>query len=183
MKKIIALVLAAGMTLALLSGCGGSNNSGNSGNARQGSGTQAQEAAAESAEQVQEAAAESAEQVQEPAAGPAEQVQVLVAEPAEAAAVPRMAGAENTYIVLVRDASGDTPVQGVQEQFCSDTQCMAQKTDENGAAVFEAEPGTYTAHVLRVPEGYEKNGETFEMTPENRTVQFALQKKGEAAGS
>ena len=50
MKKIIALVLAAGMTLALLSGCGGSNNSGNSGNARQGSGTQAQEAAAESAE-------------------------------------------------------------------------------------------------------------------------------------
>ena len=172
MKKIIALVLAAGMTLALLLGCGGSNNSGNSGNARQGSGTQAQEAAAESAEQVQE-----------PAAGPAEQVQVLVAEPAEAAAVPRMAGAENTYIVLVRDASGDTPVQGVQVQFCSDTQCMAQKTDENGAAVFEAEPGTYTAHVLRVPEGYEKNGETFEMTPENRTVQFALQKKGEAAGS
>ena len=57
------------------------------------------------------------------------------------------------YEVLVNDAGGN-PVEGVTVQFCSGTECIMGKTDEKGIAVFEKEAGTYTVHVLKVPEGY-----------------------------
>lgn len=49
------------------------------------------------------------------------------------------------------------PVQGAAVQFCSDSQCMMAKTDENGMAVFEVEPGSYSVHILKVPSDYEKH--------------------------
>ena len=61
--------------------------------------------------------------------------------------------APKNYEVLVNDPGGK-PVSGVTIQFCSDTECLVGKTDENGIAVFEKEGGSYTVHVLKVPEGY-----------------------------
>ena len=69
--------------------------------------------------------------------------------------------AENTYLILVQDADDASPLSGVTVQFCSDTECMVNRTDENGSAAFEAEPGNYTAHVLKVPAGYKANEELY----------------------
>jgi len=32
--------------------------------------------------------------------------------------------------------------------------CLKKETGSNGAAIFETEEGTYTVHVIGVPEGY-----------------------------
>ena len=64
------------------------------------------------------------------------------------------------YEVLVRDEAGK-PVSGVAIQFCSDTECMMGTTDENGIAAFEQKAGSYTVHVLKVPEGFENVSEEF----------------------
>ncbi len=61
--------------------------------------------------------------------------------------------ASKNYEVLVNDEAGK-PVSGVMVQFCSDTECMLGKTEENGIAIFEREAGSYTVHVLKVPDGY-----------------------------
>lgn len=61
--------------------------------------------------------------------------------------------APNAYRVIVSDESGD-PVEGVTLQFCSDSMCLKKETGSNGAAIFETEEGTYTVHVIGVPEGY-----------------------------
>ena len=61
--------------------------------------------------------------------------------------------ASKNYEVLVNN-SGGKPVSGVTIQFCSDTECLLGTTDEKGTAVFEKEAGSYTVHVLKVPEGY-----------------------------
>lgn len=57
------------------------------------------------------------------------------------------------YEVLVKDEAGK-PVAGVTIQFCSDTECLMGTTDRNGSAVFDQKAGSYTIHVLKVPEGY-----------------------------
>ena len=64
---------------------------------------------------------------------------------------------EGVYRVIVTDTDGNL-VKGVKAQFCSDTTCMKGKTDEKGVAVFEMEEGPICiVHILKVPEGYEKN--------------------------
>ena len=59
----------------------------------------------------------------------------------------------DAYLVLVVDEGG-APVSGVTVQFCSDTECMFGRTDKTGLARFDAEPGTYTIHLLKVPDGF-----------------------------
>ena len=69
---------------------------------------------------------------------------------------------KGVYRVIVTDSSG-APVKEVMVQFCDDTACTMGKTDENGVAVFEMEEGPiYTIHVLKVPEGYVKNGTEYQ---------------------
>ena len=73
-----------------------------------------------------------------------------------------VANDEGVYRVIVSDTDGDL-VKGATIQFCSDTTCTMGKTDENGVAVFEMEEGPiYTIHVLKVPEGYVKNGTEYQ---------------------
>ena len=85
---------------------------------------------------------------------------------------------EDVYRVIVSDSDGDL-VPGVKVQFCSDVSCMMGTTDENGAAGFEAEEGqTYTVHILKVPEGYEKTSEEFETLDTYSDVYVVLQKAG-----
>jgi thiol-disulfide isomerase/thioredoxin len=91
--------------------------------------------------------------------------------------------AENTYIILVQDADDASPLSGAMVQFCSDTQCMVGRTDATGAASFEVDPGNYTAHVLRVPEGYEATEEEIALSADNRTAVFAIHKAGAAEKS
>ena len=84
--------------------------------------------------------------------------------------------ADNKYTVYVVDAESEAPLAGVKVQFCSDTQCMMGKTDENGCAVFMSDPGNYTAHILKAPEGYAKTGEEAVMTKDVHTATFKLNK-------
>ena len=67
------------------------------------------------------------------------------------------------YRVFVTDTEGK-PVADASVQFCSDLSCTLQKTDADGMASLEAEEGAYTAHVLKVPEGYEKNDTEYEFS-------------------
>ena len=90
--------------------------------------------------------------------------------------------ADNTYIILVQDANDSSPISSAMVQFCSDTQCMVSRTDAGGSAAFKADPGSYTAHVLKVPEGYEVPTEELSLTSENHTAVFELHRSGETAG-
>ncbi len=62
-------------------------------------------------------------------------------------------------------------------QFCSDEACTLGKTDAQGVAAFEVEEGTtYTVHILKAPEGYEKNEEEFTVEDVSNPVSFVLRK-------
>ena len=65
----------------------------------------------------------------------------------------------------------------VMVQFCDDTACTMGKTDENGVVVFEMEEGPiYTIHVLKVPEGYVKNGTEYQTDDTYCDVYIPLEK-------
>ena len=75
------------------------------------------------------------------------------------AGVPVASGTE--YRVICVDEAGN-PVAGAAVQFCSDITCMMAKTDENGVAVFDVDPGHYTVHLLKPPAGYAKDSTEYE---------------------
>ena len=54
------------------------------------------------------------------------------------------------YTVQVNDQNG-TPVPGVSVGFCSDMQCNAVTTDENGTAVFRGEEFAWHVQLLKLP--------------------------------
>ena len=94
--------------------------------------------------------------------------------------LPTANSAENTYIILVQDAADNSPLSGAMVQLCSDTQCMMIVTDTSGAATFEVPgPGSYTAHLLKAPEGYEGSTEEIALTADERTAKYVLNKSGE----
>ena len=90
---------------------------------------------------------------------------------------PVAANDAGVYRVIVTDSNGD-PVKGATIQFCDDTVCMVGKTDSDGIASFpDAEEGhPYTVHILKVPEGYEKNEEEFTALETFCDVSIVLQK-------
>ncbi len=93
-------------------------------------------------------------QVQSMVQGAAGQMKTSI----KAAAAPTPGDA---YRIICVDEDGN-PVQGATIQFCSDVQCMMGKTDADGVAEFEEAPGHYTVHLLKVPEGYAKDGTEYE---------------------
>ncbi|MBR4235021.1 MAG: redoxin domain-containing protein [Clostridia bacterium] len=58
------------------------------------------------------------------------------------------------YTVSVVDQYGDA-VPGVIINFCTDTLCEQVTTDEDGVAVYCAEPDIYHVQVIKAPAGYE----------------------------
>lgn len=83
---------------------------------------------------------------------------------------------ENLCRVTVSDADGNA-VEGAMVQFCSDDACVLGKTDAEGVASFEAEEGiTYTIHILKVPEGYEKTDDEFTVAGTDSEVHVVLQR-------
>ena len=154
MRKLFAVLISVSIAVSLLCGCGGSNGSGGSGGSAG----------------DQQAPAQTAAQ----GAGGSSK---------DEGAPSTVSDAENTYIILVQDADDASPLSGAMVQFCSDIQCMVGRTDATGAASFEVDPGNYTAHVLRVPEGYEATEEEIALSADNRTAVFAIHKAGAAEKS
>ena len=80
------------------------------------------------------------------------------------------------YNVYVTDENG--PVEGVMIQFCSSTSCTMEKTDAEGLVSFSMPAGEiYDIHVLKVPEGYEKDDTVYHTEDEKSDVQIQLKKK------
>ena len=70
------------------------------------------------------------------------------------------------YILHVVDQDNN-PVEGVAVNFCTDTACTPQETDETGTITFKGEPERYHIQIVEVPDGYSWD-ESFDMytTPE-----------------
>ncbi len=58
-----------------------------------------------------------------------------------------------SYILHIADQYG-APVPGAAVQFCTDTACTMQKSDENGTVSFSGTPDIYHVRFLQVPAGY-----------------------------
>ena len=83
------------------------------------------------------------------------------------------ADAQNAYRIMVTDED-KAPVEGATVQFCSEDACFMGKTDAEGIAAFDNEPGIYTVHILAVPDGFEKNEEEYKTTDTYGDVQIVL---------
>ena len=80
------------------------------------------------------------------------------------------------YNVCVTDENG--PVAGVIIQFCSWTSCQMGKTNAEGLAGFTMPAGEiYDIHVLKAPEGYEKDDTVYHTEDGKSDVQIQLKKK------
>ena len=88
--------------------------------------------------------------------------------------------ADGGYQIKVVDPDGN-PVEGVMVQFCSDTECLMQTTDDNGLAAFDKPAGSYTAHLLKVPAGYEKDDTEYAVPETPDTVVLAVKPEGATA--
>lgn len=75
------------------------------------------------------------------------------------------------------------PIPGARVQFCSDSLCRMGKTDENGLASFHSDPGTYTVHFMKAPEGYVNSTEEFTLDKDNREATYLLDKQEAGSGS
>ena len=80
----------------------------------------------------------------------------------------------DAYIVMVTDPEG-TPVEGAFVQMCSDMQCMMQKTDATGCAVFKQDPDKYTVHILKAA-GYVVPKEEFAVPEQYGVMNIVLEK-------
>ena len=166
MKKYISILLAAVLCSSILAGCGGSGKS-----AQQPSG-ETQEKAAQPEKTEETGAEEDAAQADAAQADAAQD---------SAQAAGDTAADSGAYVVCVMDAETMKPIPDVRLQFCSDTMCRMGKTDENGLAKFEVDPGTYTVHMMKAPEGYVKSEEEFTLDKDNRDVTYYLSKEGTEA--
>ena len=63
-------------------------------------------------------------------------------------------------------------------QFCSDIQCMMDKTGEDGIASFNVPAGSYTIHLLKVPAGYEKDSKEYSAPETPELVVLTLNQEG-----
>ena len=88
---------------------------------------------------------------------------------------PVSANSDGVYRVIVRDADSN-PVEGVAVQFCDDKTCMMAKTDADGVASYEVPEGSYTVHILKVPEGYVKTNDEFKPLETYSDVFVVLEK-------
>ena len=60
------------------------------------------------------------------------------------------------FVFRFTDEAGK-PVQGVKLSFCSDDKCITRESDAAGTITFTESGAKYTAHVVKVPEGYKND--------------------------
>lgn len=161
MKKYISILLAAVLCTSILAGCGGSGKSGQ-----------------QPAEETQEKAVQSEKTAETGAKEDAAQANAAQDSAQAAADTAANSGA---YLIYVLDAQTMEPIPGVRVQFCSDSLCRMGKTDENGVAMFDSEPGTYTVHMMKAPDGYVKSEEEITLDKDNRKATYLLAKEGTEA--
>lgn len=161
MKKYISILLAAVLCSSILAGCGGSGKS------DQQAAGETQEKAVQSEKTAETGAKEDAAQAD------------AAQDSAQAAA--DTAANSGAYLIYVLDAETMEPIPGVRVQFCSDSLCKMGKTDESGVAMFDSEPGTYTVHMMKAPDGYVKSEEEITLDKDNRKATYLLAKEGAAA--
>ena len=157
MKKYVSILLAAILSASLLAGCGGSGKSGQ----------QPAKEAQEQAAQPEETKTEEAGSVEDGA-----QADAAKDDPQTDAAAD-----SDAYLVYVKDAETMAPMPGVNVQFCSDVLCQMGKTDENGVAAFHSDPGTYTVHLMKAPDGYVSSTEEFTLDQDTREATYFLEKQ------
>jgi hypothetical protein len=109
-------------------------------------------------------------------AAPAEGEADGEAAPTEEPAAAQTAEKAAVYRVIVADADGN-PVEGVAVQFCDDTTCQVQMTNENGVATFRPEkPNDYDVHILKVPDGYAEDTQSYKTEGTWSELTITLQK-------
>ena len=81
-----------------------------------------------------------------------------------------------SVVVSLLSGCGGSNGSGGSGGSAGDQQAPAQ-TASQGAG------GSYTAHVFKVPEGYEVTGEEIALSADNRTAVFAIRKAGAAKES
>ena len=86
--------------------------------------------------------------------------------------------AETAYTVIVLDEAGD-PVEGAAAQFCSNEQCLFEKTGADGKVSFAEPEGKYTVHMLKVPEGFEKDSTEYQVPETYGTITITLKAAGD----
>ena len=177
MKKYVSILLAAILSASLLAGCGGSGKSG------QQPAKEAQEQAAQPEETKTEEAGSVEDGAQAAAAKEDPQAAAAAAKEDPQAAAAKddpqtdAAADSDAYLVYVKDAETMAPMPGVNVQFCSDVLCQMGKTDENGVAAFHSDPGTYTVHLMKAPDGYVSSTEEFTLDQDTREATYFLEKQ------
>ena len=62
------------------------------------------------------------------------------------------------YTFKCVDQDGEA-VEAVKLEACTDSLCRTGDSDQDGIVTFDGDADSYTMHVLKVPDGYEYNGE------------------------
>lgn len=173
MRKCVAIIIMICLTASLLMSCG-------SGGGDKNEGAQSKTEAQAEAQQQTDAVQETAQQ-QEGTQSETEAttIEAQADQQPEKQLTRELPSQTDGYLIFVKDANTDEPLADVRVQFCSDTQCMMGRTDNTGVAVFNMEPGNYEAHILKQPDGYQKNNETAKLTATDKTAVFLLLKEGE----
>ena len=79
------------------------------------------------------------------------------------------------YCVRVMDADGK-PVAGVMVKICDADTCRVEATDENGEVRFDAARCAYEILLLKVPDGFAPNAETFVMPEAGGEIEIRLER-------
>ena len=87
------------------------------------------------------------------------------------------ANGDSKYNVIVYDTDGK-PVEGVIIQFCDDTSCAIQTTNAEGVATFPvAEAKVYEVHVLKAPDAYRQDEQSYKTLEDFSDVTIFLDKE------
>lgn len=81
--------------------------------------------------------------------------------------------AADGYTVYVSDENGK-PVSSVMVQICDDTTCQVFFTDDQGMVSCAADQDSYDVHILKVPDGYEKPEDLFNVSKDQKTLSVTL---------
>ena len=90
---------------------------------------------------------------------------------------------DGVYKVHVTNILGE-PVPGVKVQFCSESECMFATTDNDGYVEFAQPEGqNYETHLLKVPKGYARDENVYQVPDKYSTVEIELQIEGGIDGA
>ena len=80
------------------------------------------------------------------------------------------------YRIYVSDTDGKG-VSGAMIQFCDDTTCRVDTTDDTGLAVFKVDKADYKVHVLKQPQGYKADSNEYKIPDEYSDLHIILEKE------